>query len=49
MNKKPVHEIRLGSVKAAVWLNTSATGTRHLEEARQIRDFLLTVLPSTAA
>ena len=26
-----------------------STGTRHLEEARQIRDFLLTVLPSTAA
>jgi hypothetical protein len=26
-----------------------STGTRHLEEDRQIRDFLLTVLPSTAA
>ena len=26
-----------------------STGTRHLEQARQIRDFLLTVLPSTAA
>ena len=26
-----------------------STGTRHLEEARQIRDFLLTVLPATQA
>jgi hypothetical protein len=29
MNNKPVHEIRLGSVKAAVWINSSATGTWH--------------------
>ena len=29
MNNKPVHEIRLGSVKAAVWVNNSATGTWH--------------------
>ena len=26
-----------------------STGTPHLEEARQIRDFLFTVLPSTQA
>ena len=26
-----------------------STGTRHIEEARQIRDFLLTVLPATQA
>ena len=30
MNNKPIHEIRLSSVKAAVWMNSSATGTRHL-------------------
>ena len=29
MNNKPVHEIRLGSVKAAVWLNSSATSIWH--------------------
>jgi len=29
MNNKPTHEIRLGSVKAAVWLNSSASGTWH--------------------
>ena len=29
MNNKPVHEIRLGSVKAAVWVNRSAAGTWH--------------------
>ncbi len=28
MNNKPIHEIRLSSVKAAVWMNSSATGTR---------------------
>jgi hypothetical protein len=30
MNNKHLHEIRLGSVKAAVWMNSSATGTWHL-------------------
>jgi hypothetical protein len=29
MNNKPVHEIRLGAVKAAVWANNSASGTWH--------------------
>ena len=29
MNNKPIHEIRLGSVKAAVWMNSSAAGTWH--------------------
>ncbi len=26
---KPVHEVRLGSIKAAIWRNESASGTRH--------------------
>jgi hypothetical protein len=26
---KPVHEVRLGSVKAAIWANQTTTGTRH--------------------
>jgi hypothetical protein len=26
---KPVHEVRLGSVKAAIWANPTANGTRH--------------------
>lgn len=26
---KPVHEIRLGSIKAAIWENETANGTRH--------------------
>jgi hypothetical protein len=29
MNNKPVHEIRLGAVKAAVWANNSASGLWH--------------------
>jgi hypothetical protein len=29
MNNKPVHEIRLGAVKAAIWSNTSQSGTWH--------------------
>jgi len=28
MNTKPQHEIRLGSIKAAVWRNESETGAR---------------------
>ena len=29
MNKqKPIHEVRLGAIKAAVWKNESAAGTR---------------------
>jgi hypothetical protein len=26
---KPVHEIRLGAVKAAIWANETTNGTRH--------------------
>lgn len=26
---KPVHEIRLGSIKAAIWENQTTNGTRH--------------------
>ena len=29
MSKKPVHEIRLGRVRAAVWENETKVGTRH--------------------
>jgi len=25
----PVHEIRLGSIKAAIWRNTTSNGVRH--------------------
>ena len=28
-NRKPAHEIRLGSVKATVWANETTNGTRH--------------------
>ena len=28
-NKKPVHEARLGPVKALVWANETTIGTRH--------------------
>jgi hypothetical protein len=28
MNAKPIHEIRLGAIKAAVWKNETDTGTR---------------------
>ena len=28
-NNKPVHEVRLGRVKAAVWENSTSNGTRH--------------------
>lgn len=27
--KKPVHEIRLGAIKAALWANDTQTGVRH--------------------
>lgn len=27
--QQPVHEIRLGAVKAAIWENETSTGTRH--------------------
>ena len=27
--KRPVHEVRLGRIKAAVWENETETGTRH--------------------
>ena len=26
---KPVHEIRMGRIKAAIWANETQTGTRH--------------------
>ena len=29
MAKRPVHEIRLGRVRAAIWENNSQNGTRH--------------------
>ncbi len=28
-NNKPVHEVRLGRVKAAVWENSTSNGVRH--------------------
>ena len=28
-NTRPVHEVRLGSIKAAVWRNQTETGVRH--------------------
>jgi hypothetical protein len=28
-NNKPVHEVRLGRIKAAIWENETQTGTRH--------------------
>lgn len=27
--QKPVHEIRLGAIKAAIWENETTAGTRH--------------------
>ena len=27
--QQPVHEIRLGAIKAAIWENQTTTGTRH--------------------
>jgi len=27
--QKPVHEIRLGAIKAAIWENETTVGTRH--------------------
>ena len=29
MSKKPVHEIRLGRIRAAIWENETTNGTRH--------------------
>jgi hypothetical protein len=29
MSKKPVHEVRLGRIKAAIWENDTENGTRH--------------------
>ena len=29
MSKKPVHEVRLGRIKAAIWENETQNGTRH--------------------
>jgi len=28
-NNRPVHEVKLGHVKAAIWANETAQGTRH--------------------
>ena len=28
-NNKPVHEIRLGAIKAAIWANSTPKGTRY--------------------
>jgi hypothetical protein len=28
-NDRPVHEVRIGRVKAAIWANETDTGTRH--------------------
>lgn len=28
-NNKPVHEIRMGRIKAAIWENDTQNGTRH--------------------
>ena len=38
-NNKPIHEIRLGSVKAAIWANDTDSGTRYnVKVARLYRD-----------
>ena len=29
MSKKPIHEIRLGRIRAAIWENETSNGTRH--------------------
>lgn len=29
MANKPIHEVRLGSIKAAIWANDTQNGTRH--------------------
>jgi len=29
MNAKPIHEVRLGAIKAAVWRNQTEAGVRH--------------------
>lgn len=29
MKNKPIHEVRIGSIKAAVWRNETETGVRH--------------------
>ncbi len=29
MKTQPVHEIRIGRIKAAIWQNETANGTRH--------------------
>ena len=28
-NQNPVHEIRLGAIKATIWANETSVGTRH--------------------
>ena len=33
---KPVHEVRLGSIKAAVWKNNTESGARHNVTFRRI-------------
>lgn len=29
MSTKPVHEIKIGRIRAAIWANETKTGTRH--------------------
>jgi len=37
--QKPAHEIRLGSIKATIWENQTASGTRHnVSVARLYKD-----------
>jgi hypothetical protein len=39
MANKPVHEIRLGHVKAVIWANETQAGTRHnINVARLFKD-----------
>ena len=39
MANRPIHEIRLGSIKAAIWANETKAGTRHsIKLARLYRD-----------
>jgi len=38
-SKKPVHEIRLGRIRAAIWANDTQNGTRHnVTSTRLYRD-----------
>ena len=40
-NTRPVHEVRIGLIKAAIWGNTTEEGIRHnVTFERRYRDFL---------